>query len=148
MEDSKSATLGIVLNKQAGGFTLSDYGKKLLIEKGMSPERVERLENETMYRFDPILVDLVRRGYTLSDTQFCTLYVTEIPISAIITGAFTVEEEDGIEGVEFFLEYAASWRLSEYNIEILKELGFTIPVPMPSKQVSDEPSLSDNEDDE
>jgi hypothetical protein len=143
MADSKSATLGIVLNMKAGGFALSKKGKELLIKEGMSPKRVELLEDNLMYRFDPILVDLVRRGYTadLSDTQFCTLYVAEIPICAIMTDAFTIEEDDGIEGVEYFLECAAKWPLSTYNIGILKELGFTIPVP-------DELSPSDNEDDE
>lgn len=157
-------TRGIVLNGCYGGFSFSEEGRDFLTTKGMSPKRVHEIEysHDPCDRMDPLLVSLVRNNPEVFSKQefpiHCSsLYVREVPVDAIKADAVSIDEYDGLEGVEINWEKVALWKKSNEQtkkfatleaaiigeaskaevMRLLEEFKKTILVPMPSKPVPD-----------
>jgi len=164
------ATRGIVLNGCYGGFGLSKVGKDFLIQKGMSPKRVEEIEFSAYPpdRMDPLLVASVRKNPNFFSGICSSLYVEEVPVDAINADAIFIEEYDGSESVEINWEKVTLWKKSNELpkkfttleaaiigdapkaevMRLLKEFKKTIPEPMPTKPVPDELPCSDSKEEE
>lgn len=114
-------TRGMVLNGCYGGFGLSDEGEKLLIQKGMSPKRVQEIgrshdlrfgHHDLSVRMDPLLVASVRKHPESFKEYGTSLYVEEVPVDAIKADAVSIDEYDGAESVEINWEKVALWKKS------------------------------------
>jgi hypothetical protein len=164
------ATRGIVLNGCYGGFGLSEEGKNLLTQMGMSRKMADKIaySHDPNDRMHPLLVSMVNKEPDVFNSYCTELYVYEVTVDAIKADAISIDEYDGTESVVINWEKVALWKKSNEQpkilaaieaaikddapkaevMRLLEEFKKTIPPPMPSKPVPDELPCSDSEDDE
>ena len=147
MADSKFAvnpkkTRGMVLNKDYGGFGLSEEGKNFLIQKKrMSPERVDEIEDsdDVSVRMDPLFVAEVRKNPIFFSGDFSSFVVEEVPVDAIMADAVSISDYDGIEDVKINWEKVALWKKSNEQPKKFATLEATIIATIEAANIGDAP---------
>jgi hypothetical protein len=103
----------VVYNAKHGGFGLSKKASDLYTQKresaGLSPVKYDRF----IERHDPLLVEVVQELGNEANGMCANLKIEEIPEEYL--HCYTLEEYDGLEGVECYPS-----KLVEYKLKKLK----------------------------
>lgn len=138
------ATRGIVLNRCYGGLGLSEEGKNLLIQKGMSKKDVMKIDysshlldysSHLLTRMNPLLVACVRKYSKFMSGVCSQLKVVEVPVPAIEAGAISIKEYDGLEEVKINWDKVALWKKSNEQPKLFALLEAAINDNSPNAEV-------------